>query len=62
MSNTKDNSIKEDGLYIQMLGMKFDKGTANLHWLAFAKVPETQGWKVFTTKQNAHLLLTSFYV
>lgn len=32
-------------LYIQMLGMKFDKGTVNLHWLAFAKVPKIQGWK-----------------
>lgn len=49
-------------LYIQMLGMKFDKGTANLHWLAFAKVPEMQGWKIFTMEQNAYLLLTSFYI
>lgn len=30
MSNTKDKSIKEMGLYIQMLGKKFDKGTALL--------------------------------
>lgn len=61
MSNTKDNSIKEMGLHIQMLGMKFDKGTTNLHWLAFAEVPEMQRWKVFAMKQNAYLLLTSFY-
>lgn len=62
MSNTKDNSIKEMGLYTQMLGKKFDKSTADLHWLAFVKVPEMHRWKVFTMKQNAYLLLTTFYI
>lgn len=62
MSNTKDNSITEMGLCIQMLGKKFDKDTAHIPWLAFAKVPEMQRWKVFTMKQNTYLLLTSFYI
>lgn len=42
MSNTEDNSIKQNGFVHTMLAMKFDKDTAGLHWLAFAKVPRSK--------------------
>lgn len=42
-----------------MLAMKFDKDTAGLHWLAFAKKQE---WKLFPMKRNVYLFLMSFYI
>lgn len=62
MSNTEDNSIKQNGFVHTNVSYEIWQRYCKSSLISICKGPQKQEWKLFPMKRNVYLFLMSFYI